>query len=661
MNLDNKDDLHTKKSYFDSNLSKNWKHHLKDWQYQTNKFWTIVWPINWSNIQNYQMVINTLESATGFIKGIIAVCVVGSLLSSIFLIQGFYIALTVESANQGGEFNEAIYAQSFSNINPLLSATNDTDRKITSLIYHPLYRVIYPDFLNSEENLKVEPILLKSEPILIDRDGEKSIRLELKSDIKWTDGSNITSEDVVYSFDRIKEANGNTDFRDVLANYKITTISPTEMEVSLINKNRNFNLQLKYLLNFSPVSKRYFEEKNLDGIIRSPKSIQNQIVSGYFTIPPKIKSEGKESNNPVQSTNGTFSSIVLEKNLQNTYKPPMIQRYIVKVYPDLIDTGGVQNTSLERASVTKKVDLFSRFLNYNSSIAPTYIKDKFQLNQKIVPTNTYYTMYANTQGGQWLINSGLRKYIFCGLEGFELEKNSWSVESIPRERQVVPIQFGRHNKYDSIKCLTSKQELLDQKNKNGRSNYTQTGNEIQLDGKEINLNILTLEELSDMTKQLQTKLEQNGIKSYLTLAKDSDDLEQKIAGRAYNLIFLPTTVISRDIYPMFGSKARNISSLNKNNRIGLEADKFGEGIDKMIKDYSDSYTQNNEIKSKLVDIFANEYISINLFRAKNEINYSSKVKLTNSSFDNLLTFGQDVYNQINSWYVSTKRKFRWLN
>ncbi len=660
MNRNNKEDLGTNKSYLDSNSSSNWKYRFKDWQYQADKFWHIVWPINWSNIRNYQLLINTLENTTSLIKGILAVCVVGSLLSSIFLLQGFYIALTVESANQGGEFNEAIYAQSFSTINPLLSASNDTDRKVTSLIYHPLYRVIYPDFLNSEENLKIEPILLKSEPILIDRDGEKSIRLELKNDIKWSDGSNITSEDIVYSFDRIKESNGNTDFRDILANYKIITISPTEMEVSLINKNRNFNLQLKYLLNFAPVSKKYFEDKNLDAIIRSPKAIQNQIVSGYYTIPLKVKIDGKETNNPVQSTNSTFSSIVLEKNLQNIYKPVMIQRYIIKVYPDLIDTGGFPNPSLERASVTKKVDLFSRFLNYNNSISPSYIKDKFQLNQKIVPTNTYYTMYANTQAGQWLINSGLRKYIFCGLEGFELDKNSWSVESIPRERQVVPIQFGRHNKYDPIKCLTSRQELLDQKNKNGRSTYTQSSKEIQLDSKEINLNILTLEDLSEMTKQIQVKLDQNGIKSYLTLAKDSDDLEQKIAARAYNLIFLPTTTISKDIYPMFGSKTRNIASLNKNNRIGLEADKFGEGVDKMIKDYSDSYAQNTEIKTKLVDLFANEYISINLFRAKNEINYSSRVKLTNSNFDNLLTFGQDIYNQTSSWYVSTKRKFRWL-
>jgi Bacterial extracellular solute-binding proteins, family 5 Middle len=643
-----------------NDLQANWKETIKDWQYQVYKFWNIVWPINWSNIKNYHLVINTLESTTNFIKGILAICVVGSLLSTIFLLQGFYIVLTVESASQGGEFNEAVYSQTFSVINPLLSANNDTDRKVSSLIYHPLFRVVYPDFLNSEEVPKIEPILLKNEPELIDRDGEKIIKLELKDNLKWSDGSAITSEDVTYSFERLKETNGNSDFRDVFANYKIVAINQKEMEISLINKNRSFNLQLKYLLNFSPVSKKYFEDKSLDDVIRNTKVIQNQVVSGYYIIPPKVKVDGKENNNPVQSINGSFNSIVLEKNLENTYKPALIQRYILRIYPDLIDTGGVQNTSLERASVTNKVDLFNRFLNFNSSINPDYIKEKFKLQQKIVPTNTYYTMYANTQAGQWLINSNLRKYIFCNLENFELDKNNWAIESIPVERRVVPIQLGKYTKYDSTKCINSLPELLSQKNKNGRNTYAQVGNEIQLDSKAVNINILTLEDMVGMTKQIQSKLDLAGIKSYLTLAKDSDELEQKIAGREYNLIFLPTTIISKDIYPMFGSKARNISSLNKNNRIGNESEKFGEGVEKLIKDYSDSYAQDINMRQKLSDLFANEYISLNLFRARNEINYSARVRLSGSNFDSIFTFGQDAYNQISSWYVSTKRKFRWM-
>ena len=630
---------------------------LKDLQFQFYKFWNVVWPINWLNIKDYKLVSDSIKNTSNSLKAVLSICVAGTILANIFLMQGFYLILTVETSSSGGEFNEAIYAQNFNNINPLLSANNDTERKIVNLIYQPLYRVVYPDFLNSTQDLRIEPVLLKQEPKVIEKDGEKSLILELKPNLKWSDNSPLTAQDVAYSFDRLKEANGNSDFRDILANYRITIIDNTNLQINIINKSKGFNPQLKYLLNFYPVSKNYFEEKNLDLISKSPKSIQNQVSSGQYIIPVKVKIDGKETSNPIAIGNGSYSSIVLDKNINNSINPALIQRYIIKVYPDLRDVGGVGNQSLERASITKKVDLFTRFLSTGSAITSQDITDKFQLSQKIVPTNTFYTLYANTQAGQWLINTSLRKYILCAFENFELQKNSWAVDIIPNNKKFLPIQF---NSTSNPNCANAKLELLDQKSKSGKNTYTTTTNDIMLDGKNINLNILAFEEMADMTKELQSKLDQNGIKSYLTLAKDSDDLEQKIANRSYNLVFLPTTIISRDIYPLFGAKSRNIASLNKNNRIGSEADKFGEGIEKLIKEYSESELVNQDQKNKLIEIFGNEFIAVNLFRAKHEINYSPRLRLTNNSFDSLLTFSVDIQSKLPNWFLNTRRKFRWL-
>ena len=100
--------------------------------------------------------------------------------------------------------------------------------------------------------------------------------------------------------------------------------------------------------------------------------------------------------------------------------------------------------------------------------------------------------------------------------------------------------------------------------------------------------------------------------------------------------------------------------MNKNNRIGSEADKFGEGIEKLIKEYSESELTNQDQKNKLVEIFSNEFIAVNLFRAKHEINYSSRLKLTNNSFDSLLTFSVDIQSKLPNWFLNTRRKFRWL-
>jgi hypothetical protein len=193
----------------------------------------------------------------------------------------------------------------------------------------------------------------------------------------------------------------------------------------------------------------------------------------------------------------------------------------------------------------------------------------------------------------------------------------------------------------------------------GKPTYSVTDEGVFLDGKVANLNILTLDELGEMTSTIQSKLEKRGIKSFVTTAKDQDDLDRKISDKAYNLVLLPTTVISRDLYPMYGAKSRNISTINKNNRVGREEDKFGEGIEKLMKDYSDGNLQSQEIKSRLTEFFNNEFVSVNLFRSRQEINYSKRVYLEDSSFDGTLTFVVDVYNNLPLWYSETSRTFRW--
>lgn len=638
-------------------MHQNLANKASNWKFKIRKLWSIVWPINWANFQKVNLVVSSIQNTGSKIKGVLIICLVGFLVSVIFLLQGFYLVLTVETANTGGEINEAIFSQSFSNLNPVLPLKNDTERQIVDLIYHPLYKVQYPDFLNSQQPPKIQPILLKQEPQVIESNGEKSIDLELLPNLKWSDGSNLTSEDVQYTFNLLKEKDANPDFRDVFADYKITTNSATSLNISAINKNKGFSSQLKYLANFYPISKKYFESLPIDAIAKSPKSLQNSVTSGLFIIPPLIKLEGKDSNNPVADPMNGYNTIVLEKNPQNSVQKSFLQRYIIKIYEDLIDVPGAQNNSIQRASTNKKVDIFSRFLSTTSNISPSYITEKFGLNQKVLPTNTYYITYANTQSGQWLINQNLRKYVMCSMQNFKLEQSNWAIESIASQKQFVPIQLGTDVNID---CSTSKDETLSQKNKNGTDTYVQKDGKILLDEKTINLNILLLQENDEIGKTIAQRLQDIGVDSNFTFAKDMEELDSKIADKAYNLVLLPTTIISQDLYPMYGAKSRNISNINKNNRFGVESENFGEGIELNLKQYSDSGLEDKIVKQKLNEFFRNEYISVNLFRVKKEINYSDKLYVSDQSFDNSITFAVDLYNKLPTWYTETRRKFRWF-
>jgi hypothetical protein len=410
-------------------------------------------------------------------------------------------------------------------------------------------------------------------------------------------------------------------------------------------------------LNFYPVSQKYFENKDTGELSTSPKSVLNEISSGDYTFPLKISIDNKEVNNSYKDPNTGIITIVLNKNKFNKIKPTLIDKYIIKIYPDLLYFSGDNVTSIQKASTNKKVDLYSRFLSPSlNSVSSEEIKTKFNLNQKVVPTNTYYTLYANTQANQTLINQGLRKYTMCALEDFKIPALDNILEAIDPLKKILPIQFGQEA---GMECNNVKNELLSQK-KGDKPVYTENNSKIILNAEPISLNILSFDGLNTIVEPLQKKLLEQGLESTVTLARDNDDIDSKIQDKQYNLVLSPTTLIGRDIYSIYGSKSRNISSINKNNRMGVDSEKFGEGVDNNMRLYSESSLEDAGLKSKLIDIFKKEYISVNLFRAKFEYNYSNKVYFSNG-FDNLITFAPDIYNQMSNWYVETKRIFRWEN
>lgn len=625
--------------------------------YQFRKIFKVVWPINWSKLFNYSLVVRTIKYTSQRMKIVLSILLVCFLISFISLLGSFFNVLSVETANNTGTFNEAIFGQTVARLNPALTLNSEAEKKLVDLVYQPLYRLEYPNFVESNAKVTINPVLLESEPAW--SSDNKILKLRLKRDLKWSDGTSLESKDVVYTFNRIKEANGNIEFRNLYANYKLVATSPIEMELMQIVTNKGFNPQIKYLLNFYPISAKYFEDKNTDEITNSPKSLANEVSSGYFTMPTKVKIDNKEVQNPIKDVSGYYNTLVLERNQLSNYKLPLIERYIMKIYNDLVDVGGTNNNSVERASINKKVDLFVRQNNPENKLSEAEVKSKLQLEQILIPTNTYYIMYANLQSNQWLINTLLRKYVLCSLS--ELEPNQSNLSKINSNKQFLPIQL--QEQFDG-NCNTAKQELLAQQ-KSGRNSYIESQSKILVDSETIDLNILTLQELVPLIKPIQEKISGAGLNSSVTTVKDSDELDRKISEKAYNLVFLPTTIISSDPYPMYGAKSRNISSINRNSRIGKAETNFGEGVEKVLRDYSESSLSNIDLKNQVKDFFKNEYVSLNMYKSSVEINYSTRVRFTkenvinNNMFNNVITFSHSIYQNLPESYIETKKKFFW--
>jgi Bacterial extracellular solute-binding proteins, family 5 Middle len=625
--------------------------------YQSRKVFKVVWPINWSKLYNFKLVTETIKNTSQRMKIILSVLLVCLLISFVSLISSFFGALLFDTPDNKGTFNEALFGQTISRLNPALTLKSEAEKKLVDMIYQPLYRLDYPNFLESNDKVKIIPVLLESEPAW--SNDNKVLKLRLRRDLKWSDGTILDSKDVVYTFNSIKQARGNEELRDLYANYKLVATSPIEMELTQIVSNKGFNPQIKYLLNFYPISAKYFEESNTEAMLNSPKSMSNEVSSGYYVMPSKVKIDNKEVQNPIKDVTDNYNTLVLERNKFNNYQTPMIERYVFKMYNDLVDVGGTNNNSVERASINKKVDLFVRQSDPENKLSESEIKSKLQLQQTIAKNNTYYIMYANIQSNQWLINTLLRKYVLCELS--QIQPNQSNLTKIETSKQFVPIQL--QTSFDG-NCGSAKQELLGQQ-KAGKNPYIENNAKILVDNQSIDLNILTLQELTPLLKPIQDKIASAGFSSNLTIVKDTAELDRKISEKAYNLVFLPTTIISGDPYPMYGSKSRNIASINRNNRVGKVETKYGEGIEKLLKDYSESNLSDGELKKQIEDFFRNEYVSLNMYGSSTEINYSPRTKLINQNisqngiYDSVITFSYSVYQDLPRIYIETKKKFFW--
>lgn len=625
--------------------------------FQARKVFKVIWPINWSKLYNYKLVIEALQNTSQRMKIILCSLLVCLLISLASLVGSFFGALLVDTPDTKGTINEALFGQTISRLNPALTLNSEAEKKIVDLIYQPLYRVDYPNFVENTGKVNINPMLLESEPAW--SSDNKVLKLRLKRELKWSDGTNLDSKDVVYTFNLIKQSDGNAELRDLYANYKMVATSPIEMELTQIVTNKGFNPQIKYQLNFYPISAKYFEDKNVDELSNSPKSLANEVSSGLFTMPAKVKIDNKEVQNPIKDVTGYYNTLVLERNKIINSPAPMVERYVFKVYEDLVDVGGTVNNSVERASVNKKVDLFVRQASLDNKLSESEIKSKLQLKQSVAKTNTYYIMYANIQSNQWLINTLLRKYVLCSLS--EVDSNQPNLSKIDKQKQFLPIQL--QSSFDG-NCNNAKQELLSQQKANKKP-YVEADSKILVDDQSIDLNILTLQELSPLLKPIQAKITAAGLNSNITTVRDTDELDRKISEKAYNLVFLPTTIISGDPYPMYGARSRNIASISRNNRIGKNETNFGEGVEKLLREYSESNLNNSDLKKQIEDFFRDEYVSLNLYSSSVEINYSPKIrslkqKLPNDSiFENIITFGTSTYQDLPIVYVETKKKFFW--
>jgi hypothetical protein len=647
-----------------------WQKTWKDVYQELVEFLQHSWPINWSYFLQPRRILKSVFLAPYYLKVGLTVAIVGMIISIGFLSSGLYYLLTVEVASSGGDFREVVLGQQVKRLNPVLESTSELETKVNNLLYHPLYKVEFPDFNNYTGNQPaITPILLAEKPSwVLDKDGAnpyKILKFKLKDNIRWSDGSPITVDDMIYSFERIKEEGGNAEFRQVFLNYEIVAESNSrEFEIRPNNATVGSNPQLIYLANFTPISEKFYNSAKNGELATGPKSLQPAVSSGYFVFPQLTtdpdSSSNQEVQNPIQK-NFQYSLVVLKRNsIQNFGEAPYLDRYVFKIVDQIEDKGGSEKSSLQREASQKKVDFFSRFLSPANPYSSKKVQEITGLQQKVIPTNTYFSLFLNIQASRgslegYFINQGLRKYLICNFITYDFGNQLKEIsEVLPTGKRLLPLQLGQNYTPD---CVNPEASLLDQANSRGSKIYTITNDErnnikqVQIFGQNPEITLLALDEFQSFASIIQNILQQIGLPAtvkYATAATIEDELNQK----NYHIALIPTTLLNANLYPIYGFSGRNVSNITQNERVE------GRKIEDALKTYSDKNFQDQASKDQLTEFFKNQFVSANLFRTKQEVNLSTRVTNLGQNFPNFLTFNDQLYLNIPRYYIQTKRQFR---
>lgn len=215
------------------------------------------------------------------------------------------------------------------NFNPLLNQNPDMDN-ILKLIFEPMIK-----FQNEKP---INNLVSK-----INFDGSVA-NINLRQDIFWSDKTNLTADDVLFSIQQIKSSEPNSIYY-VLGENIVSAQKISKYELKIIFANSNF--PSIYLLNFPVIPKKFFSDPN--------QNIKNLISDGAY----KINMYKRQKN------------ILLQKNLDYFGDGNEFETINIFIVPDYKTKIDAFNQSVIDLIQTNSNDLGKFKTNTNKIFYPT--------------------------------------------------------------------------------------------------------------------------------------------------------------------------------------------------------------------------------------------------------------------------------------------------
>lgn len=589
--------------------------------------------------------------------GLIFVCL-------IFIAVNFYLQNFLVTPAIGGEYTEGLIGAP-QYINPVLSQTNDVDSDISRLIFSSL--------LKYDKNLQLVPDLAANWE---ESEDQKSYTFTLKDNIKWHDGQPLTADDLIFTFQSIKDP----EFKSPLL------ISFRGVEIQKVD-----DLTVKFIL---PDPYPAFLEVLTVGIL--PEHIWGEIspINANLTEynlkpvgsgPWKFKSLTKDRLGNIKSYN-------LVPN-QEYYGPkPYIQGITFKFYPDFATTvEALKNHSIEGISFLPKdlkPELAGRKgVNYYSFYLPQYTAIFF--NQKkneilksknirqalalgidksyiltealslegeiidgpILPTEIFQDQekklkFDKNKANELLTDAGWNQISPAEYQKFIQEQKDKAEEQEAKEDTGE--DNSKENPESSLPEATTTPEVATEEiTEDTQPFYRKNGDQIL----ELTLTTVNQPENVKAAGIIKEFWQNIGVKVNLNIVEGGKISREIIKPRNYEILLFGIIVGSNpDPYPFWHSSQVQDPGLN----IAMMANRQ---VDKILEDAkatSDPEKQ-KQLYQNFYDILTSEIPAI--FLHNPTYTYVVDKKIKGIQIDRMI-IPADRFNNIEDWYIKTKRRWQ---
>ena len=378
----------------------------------------------------------------------------------------------------------------FDTINPILSK-NKYIQEITKIIYEPL--------LELDSEYKIQNCLASEWA----KTSETTYLIKLKNDIKWSNGENLTADDVLFTIDILKKIPSIYAY-NVQYVTKVDKIDTQSLQITIDHEIPFF----EYNLIFPIMNKNYYEGQDFS----TTEKNNAPIGTGKYKI---VQNDANQ--------------ITLEKNENYSRSELTLEKIVIGKYGTL--------SELYNAFKLGKVDLITT----NNINIEDYI-GTLGYNKKEARGREYDFIAINTQNSI-LSNKEVRKAMAYTINGENIVANIFNSKY---KTTGYPLDFGSWLKGEAVDYSYNIEKARQTLQENGwEYKYNRWQKTENYSTKSINTLRLVVQSTNQtrlsVAETIKTNLEELGIK--ITIVKASDAQYQNyLQNKNYDMILTGTTV-----------------------------------------------------------------------------------------------------------------------